>query len=135
MYTRPRNDTSSIMGAYQANPPRPVNLEEWDDGVFGNISYQQSRPSSFHQPWPYRFQRGDRVWVRSTDYYWHLGTVSSSQPVAGRTMTGDGLFWRIDYDRNKRRWVAPLDGEVKPDTEHTRQLLKAEAREWVKCPI
>lgn len=59
MYTAPRKDPrrSSIMGAdRRPNPLRYVNLKEWDDGAYGDISFQESQPDSLEEPWPYRFQ-------------------------------------------------------------------------------
>ncbi|KAG0703504.1 hypothetical protein DFH29DRAFT_916669 [Suillus ampliporus] len=125
MNTSPKMDLRSIMGMDRPkpNPMRYVNLEEWDDGIYSDIAFQEAEPDAFDEPWPYRFQHGDCVWVRSTGYYWYLGKVSG-QPKVGQTMMGDGLFWSVMYHRNKRRYVAPLNGEVKPDTPHTRQLLE-----------
>lgn len=37
---------------------------------------------------------------------------------------GDGLFWPVTYNRNKRRYAAPLNGELKPDTPPIRKMLE-----------
>ncbi|KAG2139663.1 hypothetical protein DEU56DRAFT_799342 [Suillus clintonianus] len=106
------------------NPLRYVNLEEWDDGpVYGDIKFQECQPDDFDDPWPYRFQHGDCVWIHSTGYEWYQGKIVG-QPKVGRTMKGEGLFWLVTYNRNMRRYAAPLNGELKPDTPHIKQMLE-----------
>ncbi|KAG1741765.1 uncharacterized protein EDB91DRAFT_1052234 [Suillus paluster] len=114
------------MDRFRQNPMRSVNLEEWDDRNYSHISFQESAPDAIDEPWPYRFQHGDYVWVRSRGLRWYPGQVLG-QPKAARTIKGDGLFWLVDYSNQGhqfRRFVAPLDGDLKPDTPHTRTLLK-----------
>ncbi|OAX40484.1 hypothetical protein K503DRAFT_768542 [Rhizopogon vinicolor AM-OR11-026] len=116
MCTSPKKDPK------QQNTLRYVNPDEWDDSIYGG-RFQESEPDAFDEPWPYRFQHGDCVWVRCTGYDWYLGKVSG-QPKVGQTMMGDGLFWPVTFDGNKRKYSAPLNGELKPDTPHTKQLLE-----------
>ncbi|KAJ8590898.1 hypothetical protein M405DRAFT_860965 [Rhizopogon salebrosus TDB-379] len=120
MYSSPKKNSSRPK---QPNTLRYVNLDECDDSIYGDSTHQESQPDAFDEPWPYRFQHGDCVWVRSTGYEWYPGKVSG-QPKVGQTMTGDGLFWPVTFDGNKRKYAAPLNGELKPDTPHTRQLLE-----------
>ncbi|KAG1908684.1 uncharacterized protein F5891DRAFT_994423 [Suillus fuscotomentosus] len=124
MYTTPKKDPRSIMGTdRRPNPLRYVNLKEWDDGAYGDISFQESQPDTLEEPWPYRFQSGDSVWIHSTGYDWYQGKISGL-PKAAQTKMGDGLFWPVTYNRNKRRYAAPLNGELKPDTPPIRKMLE-----------
>ena len=36
---------------------------------------------------------------------------------------GEGLFWLVVFNNKFRKYFAPLNGEIKPDTPHTRKLL------------
>ncbi|KAG1727477.1 uncharacterized protein EDB91DRAFT_1061153 [Suillus paluster] len=110
-------DLRSIMEMDQPRQLRDVNFEEWDDG---HIACQAYQPTEVDQPWPYRFQHGDSVWVHSTDFHWCLGTVSG-RPKVGRTREVN--IFRVIYDGKFRIWVSPLEGELKPDTPHIRKLV------------
>ncbi|KAG2356508.1 hypothetical protein BDR07DRAFT_1300251 [Suillus spraguei] len=124
MYKAPKKDSRSIMGTdRRPNPLRYVNIKEWDDGAYGDVSFKESQPDTLEEPWPYRFEIGDSVWIHSTGYDWYQGKISG-QAKAARTKMGDGLFWPVTYGRNKRRYAAPLNGELKPDTPRVRKMLE-----------
>ncbi|KAH7884045.1 hypothetical protein F5I97DRAFT_1640731 [Phlebopus sp. FC_14] len=103
-----------------------VDLSIWDDGLYGDSLFLESLPDELDEPWPYRFKSGDAVWVRTGgDEHWYHAKVVG-QPKAGKTRQDDGLYWLAEYHHNRRvrNWFAPLNGDIKPDTPHTRQLLE-----------
>ncbi|KAN0081327.1 hypothetical protein V8E55_008951 [Tylopilus felleus] len=114
----------------------PVDLATWDDGVWADPIFSRRRPEAIDEAWPYRFQvsggslNGQEVWIRASDGAWYHGKV------VGRAKRGstrvemwsqpEGLFWCVEFVRRRcriRKWLAPLNGDIKPDTEHTLQLL------------
>lgn len=93
-------------------------------------------------------QSSDNVWIRLNSE-WIEGKVCGS-PRLGMTRKvcralqasdhrilipeqKEGLFWKVTYTDGKhqlRRYFAPLNGDIKPDTEDVRQLLEAEG--WLE---
>ncbi|KAI5990029.1 hypothetical protein F5J12DRAFT_499168 [Pisolithus orientalis] len=103
---------------------QPVDLDTWDDGTYADSFYTEAKPDELDEPWPYRFKSGDLVWVKSTGGRWYHGKVVG-QAKLGRTIQGEGLlFWLVVFSSKFRKYFAPLNGEIKPDTQHTRKLLK-----------
>ncbi|KAJ7596510.1 hypothetical protein C8J56DRAFT_1040783 [Mycena floridula] len=88
-------------------------------------------------PLRYHFQPGELVWVKTTSGQWTDGIISSVDvwkgPLWGDSAALDtdtqpikeALYYLVVYSprRNVRRYVAPLNGEVKPDNARTRKLL------------
>ncbi|KIY44162.1 hypothetical protein FISHEDRAFT_12026, partial [Fistulina hepatica ATCC 64428] len=102
----------------------------------GRLKYYDSREDGFdalnveHQPaelddsWPYIFHTGDRVWARMPDGDWRSGTVVAATRC-GPTRQKEGLHFGVVFDGSKKpRFFAPLNGELKADTPHIRQLLE-----------
>ncbi|KIJ64053.1 hypothetical protein HYDPIDRAFT_168142 [Hydnomerulius pinastri MD-312] len=92
-----------------------------------------SRPAASEQPWPYRFYSGERAWARGGNGEWRLvlllddGSLEDHDgrdvPVYTATWTGiDGFVARGAF--------SPLLGNLKPDTETVRHLLREE-----KAPV
>ncbi|KAI6043827.1 hypothetical protein EDC04DRAFT_535428 [Pisolithus marmoratus] len=117
----------------RAPPPlklQPVDLETWDDGaIYGDSFYAEVEPEELDEPWPYRFKSGDLAWVKSTSGRWYHGKVVG-QAKLGRTIQGEGLFWLVVFSSKFRKYFAPLNGEIKPDTRHTRKLLEDAGWSW-----
>ncbi|KAF8555939.1 hypothetical protein OG21DRAFT_1410124 [Imleria badia] len=118
----------------QQSPSRPaqprfelhsVNLTTWDDGYWADPIFSVTHPDELNEPWPYRFNSGQGVWIYASDGEWHPGKVVG-QVKKGKTRSDEGLYWCAEFriGRTKvRKWFAPLNGDIKPDTEHTQQLL------------
>ncbi|KAF9229841.1 hypothetical protein BS17DRAFT_772005 [Gyrodon lividus] len=124
---------SSIMG--RPPPPklvlRSVDLTTWDDGGWGDSVFSETQPDELDEPWPYRFKSGEPVWVCASNGQWCRGKVIG-QPKKGKTRSDEGLFWCVEFHivNRFRKWFAPLNGDIKPDTPHTYQLL--EDAGWVE---
>ncbi|KAG6333199.1 hypothetical protein ID866_5890 [Astraeus odoratus] len=132
------------MTVYSISPSRPqlipraapsvklhsVDLDKWDDGQFADAFYTEAEPDELEEPWPYRFKSGDEVWVRTPGGHWYRGRVVG-QAKQGKTRQGEGLFWLVVFNNKLRKYFAPLNGEMKPDTPHTRKLL--EDAGWSEC--
>ncbi|KAH0838755.1 hypothetical protein J3R83DRAFT_7129 [Lanmaoa asiatica] len=110
-------------------PPRSelhsVNLASWDDGDWADPIFSETHPDELDEPWPYRFKSGESVWICASDGEWYRGKVVG-QAKQGKTRSDDGLFWCVEFRvvRSRvRKWFAPLNGDIKPDTQHTHQLL------------
>ncbi|PFH48219.1 hypothetical protein AMATHDRAFT_66051 [Amanita thiersii Skay4041] len=109
---------------------RPVSTEElqlysWSDAE-SDDGYIESDLLDLNETRPYKFQSGDSVWVRTTGGDWYPGKVSGLIRRKGRTREGEGIFYPVTFFHGKvRKYFAPLNGDIKPDTEHVRSLLKA----------
>jgi len=86
-------------------------------------------------------QAGDNVWVRTVGGNWHSGKVTGQTTRKGQTrevatfscvmlrflicyLQKEGLFYPVMFNDKIRKYFAPLNGEIKPDTVHVRHLLK-----------
>ncbi|KAH7922401.1 hypothetical protein BV22DRAFT_1048920 [Leucogyrophana mollusca] len=114
---------SSIMGVPAPNKLYPVDLATYKDDLEHASYYTDNLPDDVDEPWPYRFEVGEFVWVRTVGGNWHQGKVSG-QPKLGRTRENDGLFYPVIFSFKIRKYFAPLNGELKPDSPHTRKLLE-----------
>ncbi|KAI0309095.1 hypothetical protein OF83DRAFT_112720 [Amylostereum chailletii] len=114
---------------------------EDDEGVMS-----EPGPDDLDEPWPYTFKASETVWVKVPDGTWHIGKVHGPKTKTGSTrqvcffsyrpsitrlkspsiVQKEGLFYPVIYRRqsNFRRYFAPLNGEIKPDTSRTRKLLR-----------
>ncbi|KAF8837575.1 hypothetical protein BDN67DRAFT_972787 [Paxillus ammoniavirescens] len=91
-----------------------------------------SRPSGCDQPWSYCFHSGQLVWAKGGNNRWRRvlllddGTIEDHDgndiPIYTATWTNDGHVLRGTF--------SPLLGDLKPDTDTIRQLLREE-----KVPI
>ncbi|KAG7090584.1 hypothetical protein E1B28_009690 [Marasmius oreades] len=99
-------------------PATPQDLRE------GESSGDESLPEDLDDGWGYTFQAGESVWVRTAGGNWLRGKVCGDITRKGRTRTTEGLFYPVKFDNKLRKYFAPLNGEIKPDTPHTRRLLK-----------
>ncbi|KDQ49566.1 hypothetical protein JAAARDRAFT_51689 [Jaapia argillacea MUCL 33604] len=98
------------------DPPLEQVLREYTErkGAFA--------PHSIDERWPYSFDNGDLVWVAYRKKEWFLGKV-----LMGREKTVDGeefTYYLVEFRKSLRAWFAPLLGQIKPDTEYTRKLLR-----------
>ncbi|KAI0312884.1 hypothetical protein OF83DRAFT_1066466 [Amylostereum chailletii] len=93
---------------------------EDDEGVMN-----EPGPDDLDEPWLYTFKASESVWVKVPDGTWHMGKVHGPKTKTGSTRQ-EGLFYPVIYRRqsNFRRYFAPLNGEIKPDTLRTRKLLR-----------
>jgi len=91
-------------------------------------SSTESEPEDLDEPWDYTFQCRDAVWVKTAGGLWYRGQISSSRTTVSRTRSGMGTYYTVRFHINKNhisKKAAPLNGELKPDTEHIRRLVWA----------
>ncbi|KAJ3864675.1 hypothetical protein EV359DRAFT_40522 [Lentinula novae-zelandiae] len=106
------------------HPVSPEELESWSDGGDSESTLNETLPDDLDEPWPYTFHKGQAVWIRTSGGNWHSGRVSSETTRKGNTRKKEGLFYPVKFDGNLRKYFAPQNGEIKPDTSHIRGLLK-----------
>ncbi|KAH8988209.1 hypothetical protein EDB92DRAFT_1872931 [Lactarius akahatsu] len=107
----------------------PNDLNEYESGPVDErfdleAASEELDPEDLDNPWPYTFQMGDSVWIRTEGGNWYSGKVSSKSVKRGPTRQGEGLFYPVIFRRRIRKHFAPLNGEIKPDTPRTRTLLR-----------
>jgi len=103
----------------------PEELESLSDGD-SDATLSEPQPSDLDEPWLYTFQAGDVVWIRTVGGNWHSGRVTGQSPRKGQTREKEGLFYPVVFNDKIRKFFAPLNGEIKPDTMYIRRLLKAD---------
>ncbi|VDB99360.1 unnamed protein product [Peniophora sp. CBMAI 1063] len=83
-------------------------------------------PDDLDEPWEYTFARGESVWVKATDGNWYRGTVSALKIKKDKTRQSEGLYYPVIFGQapKLRKYFAPLNGEIKPDSYITRRLLR-----------
>ncbi|KAF5382812.1 hypothetical protein D9757_007337 [Collybiopsis confluens] len=104
-------------------PVSPEELESWSDAD-SESTLNEPLPEDLDESWPYTFHTGQAVWIRTSGGNWHVGRVSGETTRKGQTREKEGLFYPVKFDSKLRKYFAPLNGEIKPDTQHTRRLLK-----------
>jgi len=123
----PLKTTTRLRSARTMRTPlRVVSSEEaerWSDGD-SDFTLSEPQPADIDDPWPYTFQTGDHVWVRTVGGNWHSGRVTSQTTRKGQTREKEGLLYPVIFNEKLRKYFAPLNGEIKPDTPHIRRLLK-----------
>jgi hypothetical protein len=133
-----RSATSRALRAVSRTDPntatsrklRPVSPEElqsfsWSDGD-SDDTYIEPELVDLDDSRPYTFESGDFAWVKTTGGDWYPGRVSGLTRRKGPTREGEGIFYPVTFfDGKVRKYFAPLNGEIKPDTAEVRALLKA----------
>ncbi|KZP30283.1 hypothetical protein FIBSPDRAFT_946016 [Athelia psychrophila] len=108
-------------------PATPEDLRSYlsSNNLAGEDLYDVSKPLSIEQPWSYSFQRGENVWIKLCGK-WYPGRIWGHKILKGLTQDKrDHCMYFCVYFWNKaRKFVSPMNGDVKPDTPHTRKLLK-----------
>jgi hypothetical protein len=110
-----------------SDPPSDFNESESgpiDERLDLEAASGEEGPEDLDDPWPYTFQMGDNVWIRTEGGNWYPGQVSSKNVKRGPTRQREGLFYPVIFRRRIRKHFAPLNGEIKPDTPRTRTLLR-----------
>ncbi|KAI0726009.1 hypothetical protein C8Q72DRAFT_796919 [Fomitopsis betulina] len=88
-------------------------------------------PAELDEPltWAFKYgahirvvQNGDPVWIK-TEGEWLQGTISGSNTRKGATRQKEGVFFPVAFRHNARKYFAPLNGDIKPDSEEIRRLL------------
>ncbi|KAF8972521.1 hypothetical protein BDZ97DRAFT_838572 [Flammula alnicola] len=77
----------------------------------------------------YPFQDQDPVWIRTQGHNWVFGKVAGRNIRVGQTRyRREGFFYPVNFGSkfNLRKYFAPTNAEIKPDTEEVRQLLREE---------
>ncbi|KAF8236953.1 hypothetical protein L208DRAFT_1249859 [Tricholoma matsutake] len=121
----PRKDIRTSRPVH--TPLRVVSPEEadsWSDSDNSDATLSDPQPVDLEEPWPYTFRAGDIVWVRTVGGNWHSGRVTAQTTRKGQTREKEGLFYPVIFNDKLRKYFAPLNGEIKPDTIHVRHLLK-----------
>jgi len=81
----------------------------------------------------YPFKDGDTVWVRTAEENWLHGKVTGKNIRRGQTRRSmTGFFYPVCFGpkMKTRKYFAPLNGDMKPDTEEVRDLLKESG--WIE---
>ncbi|ESK84827.1 hypothetical protein Moror_508 [Moniliophthora roreri MCA 2997] len=122
---RTRKSVSTLSPQSQKlRPATPEDIHAWSDHD-SDSTQSEPLPEDLDESWPFTFQAGDAVWVRTAGGNWLRGRVSGEITRKGLTREKEGLFYPVKFDIKLRKYFAPLNGEIKPDTPHTRRLLKA----------
>ncbi|KAI0271712.1 hypothetical protein BC834DRAFT_818312 [Gloeopeniophorella convolvens] len=87
-------------------------------------SYDEPGPVHIDDPWLYTFKVGDNVWLRTSEGRWYPGQIWSKNVRHCRTRQVQGIYYDVIFFKHVRKFIAPLDGELKPDTSRTRTLLR-----------
>ncbi|KAG6902014.1 hypothetical protein C0995_005662 [Termitomyces sp. Mi166 len=110
-----------------ARPLRAVTPEEaasWSDND-SDTTLSEPLPLELDEAWSYTFQPGESVWIRTQGGNWRQGRVTGQTTRRGPTrQSKEGLYYPVVFDGKIRKYFAPLNGEIKPDTLHTQRLLK-----------
>ncbi|KIL62196.1 hypothetical protein M378DRAFT_166046 [Amanita muscaria Koide BX008] len=113
-------------------PISPEELQSWSDGD-SDDTFTEPELFDLDEGRPYTFESGDLVWVKTSGGDWYIGRVSGLTRRKGPTREGEGIFYPVTFfDGKVRKYFAPLNGEIKPDTEEVRALLKAGG--WFREP-
>ncbi|KAF9042182.1 hypothetical protein BJ165DRAFT_1486055 [Panaeolus papilionaceus] len=78
-------------------------------------------------PINYPFQDQDSVWVRTKEDKWCTGKINGKVIRVGKTRESkEGFYYPVHFGAksNLRKFFAPMNGEIKPDTEWVRRLLE-----------
>ncbi|KIY62207.1 hypothetical protein CYLTODRAFT_361836 [Cylindrobasidium torrendii FP15055 ss-10] len=96
-----------------------------DRHLVGDIDVEEAaQPTDLDESWPYTFRAGDRVWVRIAEDDWRSGEIFGNKTKSGPTREKEGTFYPVVLTTNRvRKWFAPLNGDIKPDSTHIRRLL------------
>ncbi|TFK38703.1 hypothetical protein BDQ12DRAFT_651019 [Crucibulum laeve] len=129
MHSTRRITRSSTHADRNASPSKlravsPEEVESWSDTESDGTLFEFDL-CDLDEARPYTFQQGDRVWVKTTGGNWCSGKVNSQTTRKGPTREKEGLFYPVVFSKgNVRKYFAPLNGEIKPDTAEMRHLLK-----------
>ncbi|KAF8627296.1 hypothetical protein AX17_006341 [Amanita inopinata Kibby_2008] len=105
--------------------PEELHLYSWSDGD-SDDTYIEPELFDLDDSRSYTFEAGDAVWVKTAGGDWYPGKVSGLTRRKGPTREGEGIFFPVTFfDGKVRKYFAPLNGEIKSDTEEVRLLLKA----------
>lgn len=124
-----RSSTQALTPEGGESSDAPDNFKEYESGSMDErldleAASWELGPEDLDDPWPYTFQMGDSVWIRTEGGNWYPGKVSSKSVKQGPTRQREGLFYPVIFRRRIRKHFAPLNGEIKPDTPRTRTLLR-----------
>ncbi|KAL9715635.1 hypothetical protein Ac2012v2_000078 [Leucoagaricus gongylophorus] len=121
-----RNQHSSGNQKLALRAATPEEIEQWNDTSSGG-TYFMDDLTDLDDSRPYIFEKGESAWIRTAKGTWCLGSVASSLPRVGLTREGEGLFYSVIFTLGGARLkksFAPLNGEIKPDSKETRDLLR-----------
>ncbi|KAF9560244.1 hypothetical protein CPC08DRAFT_636812 [Agrocybe pediades] len=81
-----------------------------------------------------RLQLEDKVWVRTGKEIWCSGKICRKGFRVGQTRvsrTNKGFYYHVQFGSRMhlRKFFAPMNGEIKPNTEAVRQILEQEG--WI----
>ncbi|KIM81794.1 hypothetical protein PILCRDRAFT_8462 [Piloderma croceum F 1598] len=107
----------------------PATAEDYrhsqSDSKSASSFYDDTQPEDIEQPWSYVFQRGDNVWIKLCGK-WFPGRIWGHRVLKGlaQDRQTECLYFCVYFWGKARKFVSPLNGDVKPDTAHIRKLLK-----------
>jgi len=101
-----------------------------------DCSQENMQPKDIEEPWPYVFRRGDNVWIKICGK-WFPGRIWGHRVLKGPThdRQTEGLYFCVYFWGKARKFVSPLNGDVKPDTVHIHKLLKDAGSSWVNVSL
>ncbi|KAF9482352.1 hypothetical protein BDN70DRAFT_435834 [Pholiota conissans] len=130
-----RNASSAAqatLSAKKSSMLRIINEPEtlaWSEAL-KNESVLNTSFESLDEACDYPFKNRDPVWVRTKGDKWTFGKVSGVIRT-GPTRYQQGFFYHVNFGpkHNVRKYFAPMNGEIKPDTQKVRRLLRDEG--WI----
>ncbi|KAK1224950.1 hypothetical protein PQX77_012099 [Marasmius sp. AFHP31] len=105
-------------------PATPEDIYSLGDPMESDSTSDELLPGHLDESWSYTFQAGESVWVKTAGGNWVRGKVTGEITRKGPTREKVGLYYPVRYGTKFRKYFAPLNGEIKPDTIHTRLLLQ-----------
>ncbi|KAJ3501527.1 hypothetical protein NLJ89_g9296 [Agrocybe chaxingu] len=103
-------------------------LEQWHKSLHRRDEYEPSF-DDLDEASDYPFQDQDSVWVCTKQKKWCPGKVTGRTPRIGNTrIRKEGHFYAVSFGSRShlRKYFAPLNGEMKPDSEEVRELLRSD---------
>ncbi|KAJ6509119.1 hypothetical protein DFH09DRAFT_1199177 [Mycena vulgaris] len=113
----------------RAAAPAPAAYEDTADSDVdeNNAALARYEPRHLDDPFAYSFQPNDRVWIRNHDKWIEGRIFPRSVPKLGssdQNLTYWNVLYQDSFGHKLRKYFAPLLGELKPDTDGVRDLLR-----------
>ncbi|KAF8168467.1 hypothetical protein B0H34DRAFT_685643 [Crassisporium funariophilum] len=104
----------------------PAEFEAWNETV-DNSDYYNFEFIHLDEPHEYPFKDQELVWVRTKEDNWCPGKVTGRVIRVGQTRhSKQGFYYPVNFGSKNhlRKYFAPMNGEIKPNTEEIRILLR-----------
>jgi len=117
---------SPAQSGSKLRPITPVETDAWTTAL-RNQSSSNFEFIDLDEPHEYPFKDQDPVWVRTKEDNWCYGQVTGRSIRVGHTRySKQGFYYPVNFGvkNHLRKYFAPMNGEIKPDTEEVRLLLR-----------